>query len=105
MATYQDLEAYVEEWAEEKGILAKATPLAQAHKTMEECLELAEAVRKDDMPEIIDALGDILVTIIIQAKMQGVSLEDCLDSAYQVIAKRKGRMVDGVFIKEALPHD
>lgn len=98
---YQQLEALVEQWADDKGILNKATPLAQAHKTLEESLELAEAIRTDDDAEVIDALGDILVTIIIQAKMQGVRLEDCLESAYQVIAKRKGKMVGGQFVKEA----
>ncbi len=102
MSTYQDLESAVEQWAADKGILEKATPLAQAHKTLEESLELAEAVRTEDREEIIDALGDILVTIIIQAKMQGVKLEDCLDSAYQVIAKRTGEMRNGQFIKDAL---
>lgn len=102
MSTYQDLEVEVEQWAEDKGILEKATPMAQAHKTLEEALELAEAIRKDDDAEVVDALGDILVTIIIQAKMQGVKLEDCLDSAYQVIANRTGEMRNGQFIKDAL---
>lgn len=44
-------------------------------------------------------IGDILVTIIIQAEMQGVSLTECLESAYNVIAKRTGVMVNGQFVK------
>ncbi|MDX1486593.1 MAG: MazG nucleotide pyrophosphohydrolase domain-containing protein [Acidiferrobacterales bacterium] len=99
--TYQELEKAVEQWAEEKGILDRATPLAQGHKTLEEALELAEAVRVDDRAEIADALGDILVTIIIQAKMQGMGLTECLQGAYNIIAKRKGAMVNGTFVKEA----
>ena len=50
--------------------------------------------------EIEDALGDILVTIIIQAEMQGMSLVNCLESAYNIIAKRTGKMVDGQFVKD-----
>lgn len=96
---YQELEVKVIEWAAEKGILAKATTIKQAEKTHEEVLELMDAILKEDKPEIIDALGDILVTIIIQAKMQNVKLEDCLETAYNVISKRTGEMVNGQFVK------
>jgi len=97
---YQKLEKLVIEWAKEKGILEKGTPLAQWNKTAEEVNELNDALFDDNREEIIDALGDILVTIIIQAEMQGLKLEECLESAYNVIAKRKGKMIDGQFVKE-----
>ena len=113
---YQELEAKVLEWAKDKGILEKATPLAQANKTLEEVQELLEAVSAQEKEyycftntkgkevvtaeEIKDALGDILVTIIIGAKLQGLQLEDCLESTYNVISKRTGKMVDGVFVKD-----
>ena len=97
---YDELEFMVLEWAKDKGILEKATPTAQALKTLEECNELIDAIDKEDGYEIVDALGDILVTIIIQAKMQGVPLLNCLNSAYNVIAKRTGKMVDGQFVKD-----
>ena len=45
-------------------------------------------------------MGDIMVTLIIQAKMQNVSLEYCLKSAYNVISKRTGKMVNGQFVKD-----
>ena len=45
-------------------------------------------------------MGDIMVTLIIQAKMQGLSLEECLESAYNVITKRTGRMINGQFVKD-----
>lgn len=96
---YFELECVIEEWAAEKGILEKATPMAQALKTLEECTELCTAINKNDRLEIIDAIGDIMVTLIIQAKMQGLSLEECLESAYNVISKRTGKMVDGQFVK------
>lgn len=112
---YQQLEKLVLEWAEEKEILTKATPLAQAKKTFEEVQELIEAVEVQEYgfetfenskgklvntkEEIKDAFGDILVTIIIGAKMQGLQLEDCLESAYNVIKNRTGKMINGQFVK------
>ena len=97
---YFELECEVEHWAEEKEILSKATPMAQALKTLEECTELGVAVNNNDRAEIIDAMGDIMVTLIIQAKMQGLKLEECLESAYNVIAKRTGKMINGQFVKD-----
>jgi NTP pyrophosphatase (non-canonical NTP hydrolase) len=97
---YFELECAVETWAEEKEILSKATPMAQALKTLEECTELGVAVNNNDRAEIIDAMGDIMVTLIIQAKMQGLKLEECLESAYNVIAKRTGKMINGQFVKD-----
>ena len=101
MMDYNQLEALVIEWADNKGILKNGTPPAQANKTMEECQELVDAIQNDNRDEIADALGDILVTIIIQAKMQNMSLVECLEGAYNVITKRTGKMVDGQFVKDA----
>ena len=101
MKSYNELEALVIAWASQKGILEKATFEGQARKTIEESYELLEAVKIEDKAETIDALGDILVTIIIQAEMQGLSLTECLESAYNVISKRTGKMVDGQFVKDA----
>jgi NTP pyrophosphatase (non-canonical NTP hydrolase) len=98
--SYQELEALVIVWAQQKGIFEKGTPIAQCNKTSEEVEELFDAIINNDKAEIIDALGDILVTIIIQAEMQGLKLTECLESAYNVIAKRKGKMIDGTFVKE-----
>ncbi len=100
MRSYNELEALVLSWAEQKGILENGTPIAQASKTMEESTELMVAIATGNDVEIVDALGDILVTIIIQAEMQDLSLTDCLESAYNVISKRSGKMIDGVFKKD-----
>ena len=97
---YFELECAVEKWAEDKGIFEKATPMAQALKTLEETTELCTAINNDDRAEIIDAMGDIMVTLVIQAKMQKISLKKCLESAYKIIAKRKGKMINGQFVKE-----
>ena len=100
MKDYFELEAVVEQWAADKGILEKATPMAQALKTLEECTELCTAINKNDRHEIVDAIGDIVVTLIIQCKMQDLSLEACLESAYDVISKRTGKMINGQFVKD-----
>jgi NTP pyrophosphatase (non-canonical NTP hydrolase) len=104
MRSYGELEALVIAWAWQKGILHNGTPRAQAMKTWEETDELITAIENENREEIIDALGDILVTIIIQAEMQQVSLIDCLESAYNVISKRTGKMVDGQFVKDSTDH-
>ena len=101
MKSYNELEALVIAWATQKGIFEKGTPYAQSLKTLEEVIELQKAVITKDREETIDALGDILVTIIIQAEMQGLKLTECLESAYNVIAKRTGKMVNGQFQKDA----
>lgn len=97
---YNELEALVISWAEQKGIFEKGNTDAQCEKTFEEVTELSAAIYENNKEEIIDALGDILVTIIIQAEMQGLKLEDCLQSAYNVISKRTGKMIDGQFVKD-----
>jgi len=103
MRSYNELEALVITWAHQKGILDNGTPRAQAGKTVEEVQELIAAIDINNKAEIEDALGDILVTIIIQAEMQGLELVKCLESAYNVISKRTGKMVDGQFVKDLDP--
>jgi len=96
----KELNKLILEWAKDKGILENGKPLAQWKKTQEEVNELLDAIVIKDKEEIIDALGDIYVTILIQAEMQGLKLEDCIASAYNVISKRTGKMVDGQFVKD-----
>lgn len=97
---YFELEVCVQQWAKERGIFEKATPLKQALKTQEELTELLNAIVDDDKLEIEDAIGDIMVTLIILAEMQGVTLEECLNGAYDIISKRTGKMVNGQFVKD-----
>lgn len=113
---FKELDEKVVEWAEEKGIFDKATPFTQLSKTLEEVGELERAITAqskgmdhfynlegetfDTEAEIKDAIGDVLVTLIIQCKMQNLKMEDCLESAYNIISKRTGKMVNGVFVKD-----
>ncbi len=97
---YQELEKNILNWAKEKGILNKATPMSQSLKTLEEVNELLTAINNKDEVETKDAFGDILVTIIIGSKLCNMNLLDCLDSAYNVIKNRTGVMKNGQFIKD-----
>lgn len=97
---FEDLQEKIIDWADDKGIFEKATPLTQLSKTMEEVQELHDAIVDNNRDEIVDAIGDIIVTLIIQAEMNNLDPVECLESAYNVIAKRTGKMVDGVFVKD-----
>ena len=97
---FKELESSVIEWAKEKGILEKATTKAQVEKNQEELDELKEAIRNGDYVGIIDGIGDCTVTLIIQAEMNGLSFEECLEYAYNQIKNRTGKMIDGQFKKD-----
>ncbi|MGI9555968.1 MAG: MazG-like family protein, partial [Cyanophyceae cyanobacterium] len=62
----------------------------------------AQALLKDDQPEVIDAIGDMVVVLTNLAHQRGVSIERCINDAYKVISKRKGKMINGTFVKETL---
>jgi NTP pyrophosphatase (non-canonical NTP hydrolase) len=69
---------------------------------MEEAGELAQSLLKRDEPEIRDAIGDMVVVLTNLAHLEGVTIEKCIDDAYGVIAARKGKMVNGTFVKQTL---
>jgi NTP pyrophosphatase (non-canonical NTP hydrolase) len=116
MTEFKELNNRVITWAKNKGILQKATPLAQMRKTIEEVEETRDAliaqannlqryinskgVEKDTKEEIIDGFGDILVTILIGCKMQHVNPLDALELALNIIEKRTGKMINGTFVKD-----
>jgi len=102
MTTYNELEAAVIQWARDRQIIPNSTAMAQAIKTHEELGELISALHRDDLGEAIDAYGDILVTLIIGARLHGVNLVGCLSAAFDQIKDRKGTLrSDGVFVKES----
>ncbi len=90
----------IREWAREKGIYEKGDLKTQTIKFYEEAGELAKAVLNEDTEEIIDAIGDSIVVLTSVAYFAGVNVEECINEAYSVIAKRKGKMQNGTFIKD-----
>lgn len=82
------------------GPTGEATRIGQQSKTEEEVAELAEAIAKNDIDEARDAIGDVYVTLCMQAQMWGLTMDECIDQAWSQIKDRKGRMMGGVFVKE-----
>jgi len=98
--TYEQLERMVMQWGTNKGIIPANDPKPQLLKFFEEAGELASACAKGDSEAEKDALGDVLVTLILYSAIQDKSLTACLESAYKIIALRTGVMKNGVFIKD-----
>ena len=92
----------IRRWAYERGIYDHGDSKTQYVKLMEEAGELAEALLKNDKPEIIDAIGDMVDVLTNLAKLEKLDIEDCIDNAYQTISKRTGKMMNGTFVKNTL---
>ena len=88
------------DWADKRNIFETSTPLTQWVKTVSEVAEMGEAIAKGDNNLIEDAVGDILVTIIIACHIIEISPTRCLHLAYEEIKNRKGKMVGGIFVKD-----
>ena len=90
----------IRDWAGERGLYTKGDKKTQFCKLMEEAGELGRAILKEDQPEIVDAIGDMVVVLTNMAHLSGTTIEKCIDTAYKVISKRTGKMVNGTFVKD-----
>jgi NTP pyrophosphatase (non-canonical NTP hydrolase) len=90
----------IRQWAKDRGLYDKGNPMVQYVKLQEEAGELAKALLKDDQPEVIDAIGDMVVVLTNLAHQRGVHIETCIAEAYKVISKRTGKMINGTFVKD-----
>ena len=90
----------IRDWAANKGIYANGDPKTQYIKLQEEAGELAKAILKNDDDEFIDTIGDCVVVLTNLAALKGHKIENCINSAYSVIAKRTGKMINGTFVKD-----
>ena len=91
----------IRNWAATRGLYNEGNSHTQYVKLQEEAGELAKALLKNDKPEIIDAIGDIVVVLTNLAHLEGYDIEYCIDEAYKVIAARTGKMINGTFVKDA----
>jgi NTP pyrophosphatase (non-canonical NTP hydrolase) len=87
-------------WAMERGLYDKGDIKTQTLKLMEEAGEICKATLKEDHDEVIDGIGDCVVVLTNLAYLNGVTIEDCIQAAYDVISKRTGKMVNGTFKKD-----
>ena len=92
----------IRDWADSRGIYNEGNTHTQYVKLMEEAGELAQALLKKDVYEIKDAIGDMVVVLTNLAALEGMQIENCIDAAYNEIANRKGKMINGTFVKQTL---
>jgi NTP pyrophosphatase (non-canonical NTP hydrolase) len=96
MSRFDDIRA----WAHDRNLIDGSTPDRQFLKLSEEVGELAAGLAKGNRLAVIDGIGDAIVVLTILASQVGMLIEDCIDAAWDEIKDRKGRMQDGVFIKD-----
>lgn len=102
--TFSDLVAKINEWADERN-LKQADPKIQWMRITEEVGEIRDVLLKptkftDPQTALKDAVGDTLVTIIVLAHQLDLDINECLNIAYEEIKNRKGKMINGTFVKE-----
>jgi len=91
----------IREWAEERGLYDNGDTKTQYLKLVEEVGELGSAILDEDYSEQVDAIGDIVVVLTNLAKLAGPSsIEECIETAYNEISTRKGKMINGTFVKD-----
>lgn len=90
----------IRKWADKRGIFASGDVKTQYIKLQEEAGELAKAILKEDDVEFVDAIGDCVVVLTNLAHLNGYSIEECIDAAYNQISNRTGKMENGTFVKE-----
>lgn len=120
---------YIRDWANAKGIYDKGDTKTQFLKLIEEVGELGKAILKNDINETKDAIGDIVVVLtnltelanndifineyyedvvgdggskMLMTESMDINIEDCINSAYEVIKNRTGKMQNGTFVKDGI---
>ena len=91
----------IRDWAKTRGLYDKGNSHTQYVKLQEEAGELAKALLDNDGIEILDAIGDIVVVLTNLAHLEGFTIEQCIESAYDEISDRTGKMINGTFVKDA----
>lgn len=82
------------------GGLDKADPTKQMLKLFEELGEVASGMARNDIHEIKDGIGDVLVVLVGLSLQMDLNITECLNIAYNEIKDRKGKLINGVFVKE-----
>lgn len=107
---FEELKKNVEEWADDKNLLHEENAEKQFMKFIEEVFEFksemdvyfdgAETLKSLNKEYMKDEMGDVFVTLIILCKQLDIDPVECLDMAYEKISKRRGKTIDGTFVKE-----
>lgn len=97
----------IRKWAQDRNLYKQGDVMTQHVKLSEESGELAKALLDGDEAEVRDAIGDMCVVLTnlaaLAAKKFGtnITIENCINGAYDEIKNRKGKMIDGTFVKDA----
>ena len=95
-----DIFDLIRTWANERGVYEKGNTITQYVKLQEEAGELAKALLENNHDEINDAIGDMVVVLTNLAHIHGTDIEACIAQAYNEIKSRKGKMINGTFVKD-----
>ena len=95
-----DWKERIRQWAADRNLIEGSTAFKQVRKLIEETEELAFALHENNIEETKDAIGDIQVVLCVMCHQLGIDIDECREIAWNEIKDRKGKMVDGVFVKE-----
>ena len=98
-AEKEDITELIKKWAVDRNVVSGDVK-SQMVKLLEEAGELATGINKDKMELIIDSIGDVYVVLVILCMQLGLDINDCIKAAYEEIKDRKGKLVNGLFVKE-----
>ena len=90
----------IRKWANERGLYDKGDTKTQSLKLVEEVGEICRAILKGNDSEVEDGIGDAVVVLTNLAELQGTSIENCIEMAYNEIKDRTGKMDNGTFKKD-----
>ena len=89
------------DWGLKRRIIQNGKPLGQAVKMFEEATEVLDAISTGATEDLVDAIGDVYVTLVMLAGTSGLSIEECVEEAWFQIKDRRGHLrEDGVFVKD-----
>lgn len=98
-AETEDITELIKKWAVDRNVVSSDVK-SQMVKLLEEAGELATGINKDKRELIIDSIGDVYVVLVILCMQLGLDINDCIKVAYEEIKERKGKVVNGLFVKE-----
>ena len=90
----------IRQWAADRNLIEGSTAWNQVRKLIEETEELAFALHENNVEETKDAIGDIQVVLAVMCAQMNLDIDECREIAWNEIKDRKGKMVDGMFVKE-----
>lgn len=94
------LTRFIEKWAVDRNLIAGSSRQAQTVKLMEELGELASGIARGNEIAILDSIGDCFVVLTILAQQSNSTIDECVAHAYNEIKDRRGKMIDGIFVRE-----